>query len=261
MYWQRWHGWCHLKLLPSLRVLCTPFNHAPCHFTQSHICKVYACLAGSCHPCFWQIDRGLLRATAVTQGWNGYRNKSQHRKLTLEKKIIPPLWQGFEPAAFQSRVWGSNHWAIPAPETCLAYYWQFCLLNYNNNVAFEKDGEKWSGMSQGGKDIWKREFLKADKACEAISWPTPYLQYTVLDSLQGEPEFLLWQYPTCGGQLPWRNLCCGKDEFTPRAIAFWHLPPNSARFSYATEGALFISVQLSSDVVSALQKVRVLIWL
>ena len=43
------------------------------------------------------------------------------------------------------------------------------------------------------------------------------------------------------------------------SIAFWHLPPNSARFSYANEGALFISAQLSSDVVSALRKVRVLI--
>ena len=36
------------------------------------------------------------------------------------------------------------------------------------------------------------------------------------------------------------------------STAFWHLPPNSARFSYATEGALFISAQLSSDAVSAL---------
>ena len=219
---------------------------------QSHIRKVYACLAGSCHLRFWQNDQGLLCATVVTRGWNGYRNKSQHRKLTLENKILPPLQQWFEPATFQSRVRCSNHWAIPAPETCLAYYWQFCLLNYNNNVAFAKDGEKWSGMSQ---------FLKADKACEAISWPAPYLQHTVLDSLQAEPEFLLWQYPTCGGQLPWHNLCCGKDEFTLRAITFWHLPPNSARFSYATEWALFISVQLSSNAVSALRKVRGLIWL
>ena len=38
---QRWHGWCHMKLLPSGRVLCTPYNHAPCHFMQSHIRKVY----------------------------------------------------------------------------------------------------------------------------------------------------------------------------------------------------------------------------
>ena len=67
MYLQRWHGWCHMKLLPSRRVLCTPYNHAPCHFMQSQIHKVYACLAVTCHLHFWQNDQDLLRATAVTQ--------------------------------------------------------------------------------------------------------------------------------------------------------------------------------------------------
>ena len=112
MYLQRWHGWCHMNLLPSRRVLCTPYNHAPCHFMQSNIRKVYACLAVTCHLHFWQSDRGLLRATAVTRGWNGYRNRSQHRKLTLENKILPPLLRGFEPATFRSRVRRSNHWTI-----------------------------------------------------------------------------------------------------------------------------------------------------
>ena len=45
------------------------------------------------------------------------------------------------------------------------------------------------------------------------------------------------------------------------STAFRHLPPNSARFGYATEGALFISAQLSTDAVSTLQKVWVLITL
>ena len=76
------------------KVLCTPYNHAPCHFMQSHIHKVYACLPVTCHLHFWQNDRDLLRATAVPREWNGYRSKSQHRKLTLEKKILPPLLQG-----------------------------------------------------------------------------------------------------------------------------------------------------------------------
>ena len=57
-----WHGWCHMKLLPSRRVLCTPYNHAPCHFMQSHIRNLQ----------FLQNDRDLLLATAVTRGWNGY---------------------------------------------------------------------------------------------------------------------------------------------------------------------------------------------
>ena len=75
VYLQRWHGWCHMKLLPPRRVLCTPYNHAPCHFMQSHRRKVYACLAVTCHLHFWQNDRDLLRATSVTRGWDGYRNK------------------------------------------------------------------------------------------------------------------------------------------------------------------------------------------
>ena len=47
----------------------------------------------------------------------------------------------------------------------------------------------------------------------------------------------------------WEQTRCEDHAHTP-SIAFRHLPPNSARFSYATEGALFISAQLSSDAVS-----------
>ena len=90
--------------------------NAEARFNKIHIRKVYACLAVTCHLHFWQNDRDFLRATVVTRGWNGYRNKSQHRKSTLEKKILPPFQQGFEPATFQSRVRCSNHWAIPAPQ-------------------------------------------------------------------------------------------------------------------------------------------------
>ena len=114
VYLQRWHGWYHMELLPSRRVLCTPYNHAPCHFMQSHIRQVHACLAVTCHLRFLRNDRDLLRATAVTRGWNRYRNKSQHKKLTPKKKIFPSLIQGLEPGTFQSRVRRFNHWAIPA---------------------------------------------------------------------------------------------------------------------------------------------------
>ena len=92
-------------------------TNAEAWLNKSHIRKVYACLAVTCHLHFWQNDRDFLRATVVTQGWNGYRNKSQHRKSTLEKKILPPFQQGFEPVTFQSRVRRSNHWAIPAPRS------------------------------------------------------------------------------------------------------------------------------------------------
>ena len=53
---------------------------------QSHICEVYACLAVICHLHFGRRTWIFLRAAVVTCGWNGYRNNSQHRKSTLEKK-------------------------------------------------------------------------------------------------------------------------------------------------------------------------------
>ena len=114
MYLQCWHGWCNMKLLPSQHILCTPYTHAPCHFMQSHIRKVHACSAVICHLHFWQNDRGLLHATAVTQGWKAYWNKRHHRKLTLEKKILQPLLQGFKPTTFRPQHLCSNHWTIPA---------------------------------------------------------------------------------------------------------------------------------------------------
>ena len=68
------------------------------HFMQSHIHRVHVCLAVTCHLHFWRNDQDLLCATAVTQGWNGYRCESQHWKLTLEMKILPPE---LKPMTFQ----------------------------------------------------------------------------------------------------------------------------------------------------------------
>ena len=42
-------------------------------------------------------------------------NRSQHRKLTLEKKIPPPVLPGFKLAAFRSRVRRSHQRGIPVP--------------------------------------------------------------------------------------------------------------------------------------------------
>ena len=59
------------------QVLCTPYNHAPCHFMQSHIRKVYACAAVTCHLHFWQNDQDILCTTAVRH--NGYQNESAQK--------------------------------------------------------------------------------------------------------------------------------------------------------------------------------------
>ena len=60
-----------MKLLLLWHVLCTPYNHAPCHFIQSHIHKVHACLAVMCHLPFRQNDLDLLHATGGGGGGGG----------------------------------------------------------------------------------------------------------------------------------------------------------------------------------------------
>ena len=53
-------------------------------------------------------------------------NKSQHTKLTLEKKILPPLLPGFELATFRWRVRRSYQQAFPAPNSSHTYHALFC---------------------------------------------------------------------------------------------------------------------------------------
>ena len=64
----------------ELRVSSFPdrFPHYACTAAWSAhsdfvVSRVYACLGVTCHQHFWQNDRGLLRAIAVTRGWNGHR--------------------------------------------------------------------------------------------------------------------------------------------------------------------------------------------
>ena len=109
VYWQ--HSLVVVWLVPretaavSAQVLRTTFNPAPLYSVTSpkatQICSLQVCLTVSCHLHIWQNDRELFRVAAVTRGWNGYRNKSQHRKLTLEKKSLPPKrWDWLEPGTF-----------------------------------------------------------------------------------------------------------------------------------------------------------------
>ena len=51
------------------------------------------------------------------------QNKSQHTRLTVEKKMLPPLLPGFELATFRSRV----RWATNKLSHRLTWIWQ-CVL-------------------------------------------------------------------------------------------------------------------------------------
>ena len=57
----------------------------------------------TCHLHFWQNDR-VFYVPRRQDGMEGTSNKSQHRKLTLEKRNLLFLLPGFELATFRSRV-------------------------------------------------------------------------------------------------------------------------------------------------------------
>ena len=71
----------------SAHALCTSYTPAPVYtFIRNHARGEYECLAVTWHLHFWQNDRDLLRVTALTRGWNGYRNESTQKVDSGEKK-------------------------------------------------------------------------------------------------------------------------------------------------------------------------------
>ena len=93
-----------MKLLPSRRNLCTPCNYAPCHVTSFE--ATYVRCVCVLPPALLHNDRDLLHATAVTQGWDRYQNKSQHIKQTHSW----PWRTKFAPhSCWDSNLWPFDH--------------------------------------------------------------------------------------------------------------------------------------------------------
>ena len=98
-----------------------------CHFMLSHTHRMHVCLTVTCHLHFWQNDQDFLFTCYRSN--NRYQNKSQHRKVTLEKEILPPLLLGLKPATFWSQVLCSKHWAIPTPRYSQYEKGKWCVQN------------------------------------------------------------------------------------------------------------------------------------
>ena len=54
---------------------------------------------------FWYNDWGILCDTMQTKGWKWYWNKSQHRELPLEKKILLPFLLGSNPQPLETHIY------------------------------------------------------------------------------------------------------------------------------------------------------------
>ena len=106
------HGWCDVKLLPSRRKFCVHYNHAlvytvtslHCHFIRSHMRRMHVCLAVTPPSALLAEYPGSSTCYCCNTGVERIPKKIQHRKLTLEKTILPSLLQGLEPEIFRSRV-------------------------------------------------------------------------------------------------------------------------------------------------------------
>ena len=105
------------------------------YFMQSHIRRVHACLAVTCHLHFWHNHRDLMRATAVVRGWNGYGNKSAQKVYPGE--INSPDTPGFEPAT----VNGISHLAaskykVPKTQTVYSQLMSFVPVTFCRKLWF-----------------------------------------------------------------------------------------------------------------------------
>ena len=129
--------WCTY----STGMACVTWNYchlgAFCvHYTTTHhitSCKaIYVrcmCIAVTCHLHFWQNDWGLLRATAVTQGWNRYRNKSTESWPWRRRFSCSCRDSNRRPFSHESGTLTSELSPLPASWQCSSsyFYISFCL--------------------------------------------------------------------------------------------------------------------------------------
>ena len=106
---------CHLR---AFCVHHTIMHHVTSLHANPHMYGVHV-FSCNLSPALLAEWLGSFTCYCVTRGWNVYWNKSQHRKLTLEKKILPLLLPELVPETFRSRVRHANHWVTPLPVLCV----------------------------------------------------------------------------------------------------------------------------------------------
>ena len=91
--------------------------------------------------------------------------KSQRRKLTREKNILPLLLLGLESVTFQSGVQHSNHEAIPAPQMYTAKHCKtinFILHNATNVQSLNQRERKCTHTLSEGVSICPQMHIRID---------------------------------------------------------------------------------------------------
>ena len=95
-------------------------------------------------------------------------NKSQHTKLTLEKKILPPRLPGFELVTFRWRVWSSANKLSRLSYHWLPCYWHqltevrlsFCNRINETFACFQSTGEWIFTSERQLRCVWLLRFVR-----------------------------------------------------------------------------------------------------
>ena len=88
------HGWCHVKLLPSRRVLCTPCNHAPCRVSFVGKERKWSRFNAGNLPT--DIKDKVLRGSSLKISWtkeSAYSSRNNNNKTTKEDKSLSQLYE------------------------------------------------------------------------------------------------------------------------------------------------------------------------
>ena len=139
----------------SALILCIRYSHASAYSVTSFEATFIGCICiFSCHLAPALLAERLVSFICYcgTQGWNGYGNKSQHRKLTLEKTEETPSAApaGTRTCDLSVTSHARYHWAIPTPP--------LFSDKYALPVTFPWIHRKWSSpLSAEYPELWKTD--------------------------------------------------------------------------------------------------------
>ena len=150
------------------------------------------CSGVTCRRPFWQNDQDSESATAVTRGWNGYLNESQHKKLIREKTILcwdltPSLPQ---PVKFLA-------WMMHG-RACKQYiFWSyttstFIAMPFDNKSFFMCQCEKEDKRASGFQILHFYWSFSSDMAAKGLNpWPFDHKSGTLPPSHPRAPSVQL----------------------------------------------------------------------
>jgi len=123
-FYMSWHGWCHMKLLPSQCVLCTPYIHAPCHFMQR---RTGADKQGWCQllKANWHYDCTDVRSclTLSFDSWPDNSDKWQTPETSVKHYLYSEsiyIHPNLKPWIL---IHGTAHIQLGTPKIALGEYW------------------------------------------------------------------------------------------------------------------------------------------